>query len=125
LQLGVEFLAAASDGIDMQAGDEGKQGIAAVAGFLGLQGSEPAALLLIEATHQEVDLVVELPVGVIVAALALGAGTDMNDAAGHHDSLRKKRGELRRILYGKSWKSFSDAPLVYIRDAFIRNPICR
>ncbi len=66
LQLGVEFLAAASDGIDVQAGNEGKQGIAAVASFLGLQCSEPAALLLVEATDEEVNLIVA------VAELARG-----------------------------------------------------
>jgi hypothetical protein len=85
-QIGIQLLAAASDGIDVQAGDEGEQGIAAVAGFLGLQGHKPAALLLVQAAHQEVDLVVELAVRVLLAAPAVGASTRMNRAVGHDES---------------------------------------
>ena len=70
MQLGIQLLAAASNGIDVQAGDEGEQGIPALAGLLGLQGSKPAALLLVEAAHEKVDLVVQLAVGMIVPALA-------------------------------------------------------
>jgi hypothetical protein len=42
----------------VQAGNEGDQGVAAVADLFGFQGGEPAPLLLIEAAHQEVHLVV-------------------------------------------------------------------
>jgi hypothetical protein len=39
LQLGIQFLATASNGIDVQAGDEGEQGIAPVASLLGLSAA--------------------------------------------------------------------------------------
>jgi len=55
---GVEFLAAAADGIDVQAEDEGDAGVAAVAELAGLQGGEPAALLLVQAAGQEVHVAV-------------------------------------------------------------------
>jgi hypothetical protein len=51
----------------VQAGDAGQQGIAAVPGLLGFQGGEPAALLFVEAAHQEVDVAMELAVGVVRA----------------------------------------------------------
>jgi hypothetical protein len=85
-QIGIQLLAAASDGIDVQAGDEGEQGITAVAGLLGLQGSKPAALLLVEAAHEKVDLVVQLAVGMILPALAERAGTRMNNSVRHDES---------------------------------------
>jgi hypothetical protein len=86
LQLGIQFLAAASDGIDVQTGDEGEQGIATIAGFLGLQGSKPAALLLVQAAHEKVDLVVQLPVGMILSSLAVRTGTRMNHGVRHDES---------------------------------------
>jgi hypothetical protein len=86
LQVGIEFLAATADRIDVQAGDEGEQRVAAVAGLLGLQGGEPPALLLVQAAHQEVDLVVTSLVGVILPALATGARTRANRAVGHDGS---------------------------------------
>jgi hypothetical protein len=46
-QAGVEFLPSAADGIDVQAEDEGDAGVATVAELAGLQGGEPAALLLV------------------------------------------------------------------------------
>jgi hypothetical protein len=101
LQVGIEFFAAAADGIDVQAGNESEQGIAAVACFLGLQGGEPTALLLVEATDEEVDLVVEFTVGMILLALAVGAGTGVNHVVGHDESSVRERGKLRRTLYEK------------------------
>jgi hypothetical protein len=86
VQVGVEFFAATADGIDVQAGDQREQGVAAEAGLLRLQGGEPAALLLVEAAHQEIDLVVELAVGVILPALAPGARTAVNRSVGHDES---------------------------------------
>ena len=83
----------------MQAGNEGKQGIAAVAGFFGLQGGEPSALLLVQATHEEVNLMMKLSIQVIVPAAAVGAGAYMNDAVSHDDFSAKQRSELRRTLY--------------------------
>jgi hypothetical protein len=51
LEVGVEFLTAASDGIDVEAGNLGEQGVAAVADLLGLQGGQPAALLFVQAAE--------------------------------------------------------------------------
>jgi hypothetical protein len=110
VQIGVAFLAATSDGIDVPAGNECEQGIATVAGLVGLQGSEAAALLLVQAAHQEVNLMVQLSIRVIGPALAEGASTRVNDAVGHDRSSVKERNRLRRTWYEKSWKSFLDAP---------------
>ena len=41
----------------------------------GLEGSEPAPLLLIEAAHQEVHLVVQLPRAVVVTGPAFGVSS--------------------------------------------------
>jgi hypothetical protein len=48
-QVCLEFLPPAADGIDVQTRDARHHGIAAVAELLGLEGGEPAALLLVEA----------------------------------------------------------------------------
>jgi hypothetical protein len=48
LEILVEFFASASDGIDMQAGDEGNEGVAAMAEAFGFESRQPASLLLIE-----------------------------------------------------------------------------
>jgi hypothetical protein len=55
VEASIEFLTAGTDGIDVQAGDLRPQVVAAVPGLLRLQGGQPAALLLVEATHPEVD----------------------------------------------------------------------
>jgi hypothetical protein len=89
LQVGVKFLAAAADGIDVQAGNEREERVTAVAGLLGLQGGEPAALLLVEAAEEEVDLVVEFAQGVILRTLAVRAGTRVNHTVGHDESSAK------------------------------------
>ena len=73
VQVGVEFLTAAAAGIDMQARDEGHEGVAAVADLLGLQGGEPAALLLIEAAEQQVEAAVACPVRRVLVRGAAGA----------------------------------------------------
>jgi hypothetical protein len=93
----------------MEAGDEGEQGVAAVADLLGLQGGEPAPLLLIEAAHHEVHLVVQLPVAVLVAGLAVGALTRMNRDVRHDGTSAAEGLKVQRSLQEKSWKSFVDA----------------
>jgi hypothetical protein len=115
LEVGIEFLAAAADSIDVQAGDGGQQGVAAIAGFLGLQGGQPAALLLVEATHQEVDLVVEPSVGMILPASARGTLTLMDRIVSHDQSSKTPRLKVRRALYGKTWKSLLEWPLASSR----------
>jgi hypothetical protein len=97
-EVGVEFFAAAADGIDVQAGDGGQQGVAAVTGLAGLQSGQPAALLLVEATHQEVEVVVVLAVGVILPAPTGGALAQMDRAVVHDKSSGSRRLKLRRTL---------------------------
>jgi len=81
----VEFRAAAADGIDAQTEDEGDAGVAAVAELAGLQGGEPAALLLVQAAGEEVHLVMQPAVGVVGLAEAVGALARVNDAVSHDD----------------------------------------
>ncbi|HWU37396.1 MAG TPA: hypothetical protein VN203_07060 [Candidatus Acidoferrum sp.] len=68
----------------MQAEDKGDVGIAAVADFLGFQGSEPASLLFVEAAGEEIHMVMHVPfrmVGTGKAGRALAAV----DVAVSHD----------------------------------------
>ena len=69
-EVGVEFLPAAADGIDVQADDEGNQGVAAVAELLGLQGGDPAPLLLVQAAEEQVHLAMQFPVGMVATGNA-------------------------------------------------------
>jgi hypothetical protein len=111
VQSGVKLLAATADGIDVQAGDLGQQGVSAVAGLLELQGGQPAALLFIEAAQEEVDLVVVLAFRVLLPTAAGGAFAQVNPMIGHDTSSMMSRLKPRRTLYRKPWKSFLDGPL--------------
>ena len=82
-QVGIEFLAAAADGIDVQAEDEGDAAVAAVAELAGLQGGEPAALLLVQAAEEQVHLAMQLLVGMIGTGNAVGALTLVKVDVGH------------------------------------------
>jgi hypothetical protein len=103
VQAGVELLSSPADGIDVQAGDLCEQGVAAVTDLLGLQGCQPATLLLIEAAHQEVDLGVPVAVGVIQAGLAVGALALVNRGVRHDKTSAAMDLKARGSLYGKSW----------------------
>jgi hypothetical protein len=48
LEVLVELFASASDGVDVQAGDEGNEGVAPMAEAFGFESRQPASLLLIE-----------------------------------------------------------------------------
>jgi hypothetical protein len=48
----------------MEAGHEGEEAVAAVAGLLGLQGHIPAALVLIQAGEEEIHPAMENFIGV-------------------------------------------------------------
>ena len=82
-QAGVEFLPSAADGIDVQASDKGDAGVAAVAELVGLQGGQPAALLLVETAEQQVHAGMQLLVGVRFGLLAHGALARMHVTDGH------------------------------------------
>src|SRR5262249_47601778 len=99
-QTGLGFLAAAPDRIDMQAGDLGQQDVAAMAVALGLQAGEPTSLLLVQATHDEVDLLVALPLGMGLSRLTRGAGTAM-DRGRDHGSTSVTGNDRPRPLYEK------------------------
>ena len=82
----------------MQAGDLGEQRIAAVADFLGFQGGEPASLLLVEPTHQEIDLVMMPALRVIPTTAAVGAPALIN-RIGHGGTSANSGRKARRTLY--------------------------
>jgi hypothetical protein len=92
-QVGVEFLASAADGINVEANDLGEEDVAAVTDLLGLQGSEPAALLLVEAAEEQVHLPVELPVGVRSVNKTSRAAALMNCGGHNFPSAHRTSGE--------------------------------
>jgi hypothetical protein len=93
----------------VQTGNEGEGGVAAIAEFLGLEGGQPAALLLIETTHQEVEMGVPVAVRVVWTILAMRAGA-LKYRSVYHDNISAAAVfKMRETLYGKSWKYFLDA----------------
>jgi hypothetical protein len=83
LEIGVEFFAATADRIGMEAGDLGQEFVAAVSDLDGLQSRQPAALLFIEAAEDEVDAMMTLAVGMVLAGRASRALTLMHNKVGH------------------------------------------
>jgi hypothetical protein len=71
LQLGVEFSSASTDSVHVHTCDLGHQSRTAMPQILGLQGHVPSPLLLIQATEQQVHLVVQFLVWMIVRLLAI------------------------------------------------------
>lgn len=67
----------------MQAGDAGDDCVTAVAQFLRLEGGEPAALLLVKARHEEVEMLMPVTVRMLGAAKALETLARMNGLVGH------------------------------------------
>jgi hypothetical protein len=104
VEAGVELFPPAADGIDVQAGNEGEGGVAAVADFLGLEGGQPAALLLIETAHQEVEVGMPVAVRVVWTALAMGARALIHGSVCHDEISAAAVLKMRGTLYGKSWK---------------------
>jgi hypothetical protein len=86
VEIRIQFLAATANGIDVQPGDERDPGVAAMANFLGFEGGHPAALLFIESVQQEIELVMQLAVGVVLAAGTGGTLTAMNRIVIHDAS---------------------------------------
>jgi hypothetical protein len=82
-EVGIEFLTAAADGIHMQACNAGDKNIAAVPDPLGLQSSQPAALLFIKAVEKEIQLAMQGAFGRIFTANTSGALTLMNGEVVH------------------------------------------
>jgi hypothetical protein len=70
----------------VQTGDARHHSIAAVPELRGLEGGEPAALLLVKAAAQQIHLMVELLLGVVCTRPTVGALALMNIARGHNRS---------------------------------------
>jgi hypothetical protein len=66
----VEFLATAANRLHAQPADCGHEPIAPVSDLLGFQRHHPAALLLVQAAQQEVELMMQLPIRVVFALRA-------------------------------------------------------
>jgi hypothetical protein len=70
LQRGVQLTAAAANGLDVQAGDQGQQLITAPADLLRFQSDQPTALLFVQAAKQEIQALMENSLRVFNALLA-------------------------------------------------------
>jgi hypothetical protein len=86
LELVFEFLAAASDRIDVKAGNAGKEAVAAVADLDGLQGDVPASLLLVETAEEQVHASMQFLLGARVLGLTMLTFTLVKDVRGHVES---------------------------------------
>ena len=69
----LQFPASPPDGLDIHAGDLRHEAVAAVADPRGLQCDIPAALLLIEATEEQVHPMVKQRIGVLTGLQTRGA----------------------------------------------------
>jgi hypothetical protein len=69
----VQFLATTPNRLDAQPADGCHKPIAAMSDLLGLQCHDPAALLLVQAAQQEIELMVQLPIRVILGLQTNGA----------------------------------------------------
>jgi hypothetical protein len=80
-----------------------------VSDLRGLQGSEPAALLLVEATEKKVHVPMELAVRVFDAAGTIGTLADV-DSKVSHDSLSVTGSPGQKSLYGRAGINSSVPP---------------
>src|SRR5512135_3423331 len=90
LQRGRQFVPAPAEGIDVQAREPGDEPVPAVPELGTLDGGVPASLLLIEPTEQEIHLPVDLLVGMMIQAEAVGAQALMDFLLGHGLTLRDR-----------------------------------
>src|SRR5512135_3693683 len=90
MQRGRQFFPSPADGIDVQAREPGDEPIPTVPELGTLDGGVPASLLLIEPTEQEVHLPVDLLVGMMIQAEAVGALALMDFPLGHGPTLRDR-----------------------------------
>src|SRR5512135_393715 len=88
MQRGRQFFPSPADGIDVQAREPGDEPIPTVPELGTLDGGVPASLLLIEPTEQEIHLPVDLLVGMMIQAEAVGALALMDFLLGHGPTLR-------------------------------------
>jgi hypothetical protein len=90
MQRGRQFFPSPADGIDVQARDPGDEPIPTVPELGTLDGGVPTSLLLIEPTEQEIHLPVDLLVGMMIQAQAVGALALMDFLLGHGPTLRDR-----------------------------------
>jgi hypothetical protein len=90
LERGRQFVPSPADGIDVQAREPGDEPIPTVPELGTLDGGVPASLLLIEPTEQEIHLPVDLLVGMMIQAEAVGALALMDFLLGHGLTLRDR-----------------------------------
>ena len=95
-QTGFEFTPPAADRAAVQARDLGQQRLPATADALRLECDEPAALLLIKPADQQIDLLMQLSLGMRLMPAASGTRTKVNNRGGYWQlqSLLVQRGEL-------------------------------
>jgi hypothetical protein len=79
-----------------------------------LDGGVPASLLLIEPTEQEIHLPVDLLVGMMIQAEAVGALASMDFLLGHRLTLRDRQRDSSKSL-PKGWELFLDGPYDRVR----------
>jgi hypothetical protein len=79
----VQFLATATNRLHAQPADCGHEPIAPMSDLLGFQRHHPAALLLVQAAQQEVELMMQLPIRVVLAMRANWALALMNILVRH------------------------------------------
>jgi hypothetical protein len=83
-EVGIKFMPTTPDRLRVDARDPRYLALAAVATAFGLQAGEPAALLLVEAANEQVDLVVKR----LFTALTRWAPTDVDLGGGHGTTSR-------------------------------------
>jgi hypothetical protein len=85
-----EFLLSADNGLLIQSRDLGEETDAAMSNLVGFHGGVPASLLLIQATEQQVHLLMPCPVGMLGSLETIRALAGMKGAFGHTDFLPKR-----------------------------------
>ena len=112
MQRGRQFFPSPADGIDVQAREPGDEPIPTVPELGTLDGGVPASLLLIEPTEQEIHLPVDLLVGMMIQAEAVGALALMDFLLRHGLTLRDSVTDCWTPgrVYQKAWKLFLDGP---------------
>jgi hypothetical protein len=67
----------------MESRDQSQKGVAAVPDLGGFQGGEPAALLFVQAAHEQIDVMMAETFGMVLARQAARALTNVDGNVGH------------------------------------------
>jgi hypothetical protein len=101
----LQLPAAPPDGLDVHAGDLRQETVAAVADPRGLQGDIPAALLLIEATEEQVHPMVEQRIGVLTGLQTSGALTLVDDRLRHRYGSPHRDASREESVSEQTWNA--------------------